>query len=86
MFWYDAGSQLHFGQRELVRDPKPDRPDRWVLMLNLAAIAFISDSGFKVPTESWNVPRRSETGVVREEGSFSIICGYSSRVARYRRM
>jgi hypothetical protein len=50
IYWYYAGNRLHFGQMEVVGDPKIDNPDKWGLMFNPAAFKFIPDSGFKVRT------------------------------------
>jgi len=48
IYWYYAGTRLHFGQMDVVGDPKLDDPDKWGLMFNPAAFKFIPDAGFKV--------------------------------------
>jgi len=48
IYWYYAGTRLHFGQMEVVGEPKLDNPDKWGLMFNPAAFKFIPDAGFKV--------------------------------------
>jgi hypothetical protein len=56
IYWYNAGSRLHFDQMEVVGDPKIEHPDKWGLMFNPAAFKFIADAGFKVRTNPRTYP------------------------------
>ncbi len=50
IYWYNAGNRLHFGQMEVIGDPKIDHPDKWGLMFNPSAFKFIPDNAYKVRT------------------------------------
>jgi hypothetical protein len=50
IYWYYAGTRLHFGQMDVVGDPKLDNLDKWGLMFNPSAFKFISDAAYKVRT------------------------------------
>jgi len=56
IYWYYAGNRLHFGQMEVVGDPKLDNPDKWGLMFNPNAFKFITDGAYKVRTNPDTYP------------------------------
>jgi hypothetical protein len=62
IYWYNAGSRLHFGQMEVVGEPKLENPDKWGLMFNPAAFKYIPDAGFKVRTNPITHPGEQGPG------------------------
>jgi hypothetical protein len=53
IYWYYAGTRLHFGMMEVLGDPKLDNLDKWGLMFNPSAFKFIQDNAYKVRTSPW---------------------------------
>ncbi len=56
IYAYYAGNRLHFGQMEVVGDPKLDQLDKWGLMFNPSAFKFIPDNAYKVRTNPDTYP------------------------------